>query len=347
MTKYKLEYIWLDGYSPVPNLRGKTQIKAYENFPTLEELPLWGFDGSSTQQAEGKSSDCVLKPIRVFPDSERTNGVLVLCEVMMPDGVTPHPSNQRATILDDDGAWFGFEQEYFFYKDGRPLGFPAAGYPEPQGKYYTGVGFSAVGDIARQIVEEHLDACLAAGINHEGINAEVAKGQWEFQIFGKGSKKAADEMWMARYLLQRLTEKYGVDIEYHCKPLGATDWNGSGMHANFSTAYMREVGGKEYFEKMMAAFEANCADHIAVYGPDNHMRLTGLHETQSIDKFSYGIADRGASIRVPHSFVNNGYKGYLEDRRPNSQGDPYAIASQILKTISEVSTASSSSSAVA
>jgi glutamine synthetase len=336
MTKYKLEYIWLDGHTPVPNLRGKTQIKEYSSFPDLKDLPLWGFDGSSTLQAEGNSSDCVLKPVRVFPDSQRLNGVLVLCEVMMPDGVTPHPSNKRATILDDEGAWFGFEQEYFFYKDGRPLGFPEAGYPAPQGPYYTGVGYSKVGNIARQIVEEHLDICLAAGINHEGINAEVAKGQWEFQIFGKGSKKAADEMWMARYLLERLTEKYGVDIEYHCKPLGETDWNGSGMHANFSTTYLRETGGKEYFEKLMAGFEAAREEHIAVYGPDNHMRLTGLHETQSIHQFSYGIADRGASIRVPHSFAKNDYKGYLEDRRPNSQGDPYQIASQILKTIASV-----------
>jgi glutamine synthetase len=256
---------------------------------------------------------------------------------MNPDG-TPHESNKRATILDDEGAWFGFEQEYFFYKEGRPLGFPDNGFPEPQGKYYTGVGHSQVGSIARQIVEEHLDLCLECGINHEGINAEVAKGQWEFQIFGKGSKKAADEMWMARYLLERLTEKYGVDIEYHCKPLGDTDWNGSGMHANFSTAYLREVGGEEYFKALMAQFEKNLEDHIAVYGPDNHMRLTGKHETAPWNKFSYGVADRGASIRVPHSFVRNGYRGYLEDRRPNSQGDPYAIASQILKTVAEVPT---------
>ena len=148
----------------------------------------------------------MLKPVAVYPDGARTNGVLVMCEVMMPDGVTPHATNKRATILDDEGAWFGFEQEYFMYKDGRPLGFPTAGYPAPQGPYYTGVGYSNVGAVAREIVEKHLDLCLAAGINHEGINAEVAKGQWEFQIFGKGSKKAADEMWMARYLLQRLTE---------------------------------------------------------------------------------------------------------------------------------------------
>jgi glutamine synthetase len=336
MTKFKLEYIWLDGYTPVANLRSKTQIKAYEQFPTLDQLPNWGFDGSSTQQAEGRSSDCVLKPVAIYPDSTRLNGALVMCEVMMPDGVTPHPTNTRATILDDPGTWFGFEQEYFLYQNGRPLGFPKDGYPAPQGPYYCGVGYKNVGDIARQIVEEHLDLCLEAGINHEGINAEVAKGQWEFQIFGKGSKKAADEIWVARYILNRVCESYGVDVEYHCKPLGATDWNGSGMHCNFSTEYMRETGGKEYFEKLMASFEKNVNEHIAVYGPDNHMRLTGLHETQAIDKFSYGLADRGASIRMPHSFVNNGYKGYLEDRRPNSQGDPYAIAGRVLKTISEV-----------
>ncbi|MEI8340671.1 MAG: glutamine synthetase beta-grasp domain-containing protein [Verrucomicrobiota bacterium] len=339
MAKYKLEYIWLDGYEPVANLRGKTQVKEFDTFPTLEELPLWGFDGSSTRQAEGHSSDCVLKPVAVFPDATKNNAALVMCEVMLPDG-KPHPSNARATILDDEGAWFGYEQEYFLYRDGVPLGFPeGGGYPGPQGEYYTGVGFKNVGDVAREIVDTHLELCLAAGINHEGINAEVAKGQWEFQIFGKGSKTAADQMWMARYLLLRLTESYGVDVNWHCKPLGKDlDWNGSGMHSNFSTTYMREVGGKEYFEALMAAFDKYKNEHIAVYGPDNHLRLTGLHETQSIDKFNYGLANRGASVRVPHSFVNNGYRGYLEDRRPNSQGDPYKIASRILQTIATVPT---------
>ena len=336
-TKYKLEYIWLDGYQPVPNMRGKTLIKEFDEFPTLEQLPFWGFDGSSTQQAEGKSSDCALKPVAMYPDPTRKNGVLVMCEVMMPDKVTPHPSNARATILDDPGAWFGFEQEYFLYKDGRPLGFPKEGYPEPQGTYYTGIGYRSVGEVAREIVEAHLDLCLEAGINHEGINAEVAKGQWEYQIFGKGSKRAADELWMARYLLYRLCERYEVDVVIECKPVKG-DWNGSGMHANFSTEYMREVGGKEYFEKLMEAFDREKMEHIAVYGPNNHLRLTGLHETAPIDAFSYGVADRGASIRIPHSFIENDYKGYLEDRRPNSEGDPYQIASRILKTIESVPT---------
>ena len=329
MPKFKLEYLWLDGYTPVANLRGKTSVKEFDSFPSLEQLPEWGFDGSSTQQADGSDSDCILKPVSVYPDSTRKNGALVMCEVMLPNGEA-HPSNTRAGIPDDPDAWFGFEQEYFLYEDGRPLGFPKHGYPSPQGTYYTGVGFSNVGDVARQIVEEHLDICLDAG-----INAEVAKGQWEFQVFGKGSANAADQVWVARYILERVCESYGVDIEYHCKPLGDTDWNGSGMHANFSTKKLREEGGKDYFEKVMDSFKKNMEEHIAVYGPDNHMRLTGLHETQAIDTFSWGVADRGASIRVPHAFEKNDWKGYLEDRRPNSQGDPYAIAGRILKTVQE------------
>jgi glutamine synthetase len=334
MAKYKLEYIWLDGKKPIPELRGKTTIKEFAAPPTLDDLPLWGFDGSSTMQAEGHSSDCILKPVALYPDASRKSGYIVLSEVMHPDG-TPHSTNMRATAEDDPDLWFGFEQEYFLYKDGRPLGFPEQGFPGPQGPYYCGVGYKYMGSLARTIVEEHLDFCLAAGINHEGINAEVAKGQWEFQIFGKGSHKAADDLWVARYLMARLCEKYEVDLQLHCKPIRG-DWNGSGMHTNFSTKCLREVGGKEYFEALMVAFENNIAAHIDVYGPDNHLRLTGLHETQAIDKFSYGLSDRGASIRLPVNFIRNGYRGYLEDRRPNSEADPYQIVSRIAKTVNTV-----------
>lgn len=333
-TKYKLEYVWLDGYLPEPNLRSKTKIVSQKP-ASLADLPVWGFDGSSTQQAEGHSSDCGLKPVALYPDASRKNGFLVMCEVLLPDG-SPHPSNFRATVDEDPDLWIGFEQEYFFYREGRPLGFPEAGYPSPQGPYYTGVGYKNVGCMARAITEEHIDQCLDAGIELEGINAEVAKGQWEFQIFGKGSKKVCDDMWMARYIMMRLCEKHGVDIEFHCKPIRG-DWNGSGMHTNFSTKFMREKGGKDYFDKLMAALDKYRNEHIAAYGPDNHLRLTGLHETQSIDKFNFGVANRGASIRIPHAFVkDNAYRGYLEDRRPNSQADPYKIVSRLLKTIKSV-----------
>jgi glutamine synthetase len=336
VKKVKLEYIWLDGYEPVPNLRGKTRVEEFDGFPSLEELPVWNFDGSSTRQAEGHDSDRFLKPVAHFPDPSWSNAILVMCEVLMPDG-TPHASNSRARIPDDPEAWFGFEQEYFLYRDGAPLGFPSSGFPAPQGEYYTGVGYKNVGDVAREIVQTHLDLCLAAGLNHQGINAEVAKGQWEFQIFGKGSKRAADELWIARYLLLRLCERYGVDVNFHPKPLGAeVDWNGSGMHTNFSTRHMREVGGEDYFAALMAAFGETKQEHIAVYGPENELRLTGLHETAAIDEFTYAVANRGCSIRVPHSFVDNGHRGYLEDRRPNALADPYKVAGRILATIQGV-----------
>jgi glutamine synthetase len=335
-SKYKLEYVWLDGYTPEPNLRSKTKIVAKAP-KSVDDLALWGFDGSSTQQAEGHSSDCILKPVALYPDTGRKNAFLVMCEVLLPDG-SPHPTNYRATVDEKDDLWIGLEQEYFFWEEGRALTWPEDGYPGPQGPYYTGVGFKNVGSIARQIVDEHIDICLDAGIELEGINAEVAKGQWEFQIFAKGSKKIGDDMWIARYLLLRTCEKYGIDIEWRCKPIKG-DWNGSGMHTNFSTGYMRDKGGKEYFEKLMAAFDKYKDEHIAAYGPDNHLRLTGLHETQSIDKFNYGVANRGASVRIPHSFVKDGaYRGYVEDRRPNSQADPYKIISRLVKTIDSVPT---------
>ena len=260
-----------------------------------------------------------------------------MTEVLNADG-TPHETNHRASIQDDDADfWFGFEQEYFLYdpETNQPLGFPAVGYPAPQGPYYCSVG--ATNAHGREIVEEHLDICLDAGLNVEGINAEVASGQWEFQTFGKGAKLAGDIIWVGRYLLERTAEKYGVRVEYHPKPLGDTDWNGSGMHANFSNAVMRESGKEETFTRICEQFGKNIDRHISVYGADNHHRLTGRHETQSIEQFSYGVSDRGASIRIPIGTVEDGWKGRLEDRRPASNACPYQVAAAIVKTTKEAS----------
>ena len=216
------------------------------------------------------------------------------------------------------------------------MDFPSSGYPGPQGPYYCSVG--AKNAYGREIVEEHLDLCLDAGINVEGINAEVATGQWEFQVFAKGAKSAGDQIWVARYLMERTAEKYGLAINWHPKPVNG-DWNGSGMHANFSNTLLRTCGSEAIYISVCEAFDPVKKDHIDVYGADNHLRLTGLHETQSIDKFSYGISDRGASIRIPIATVQNGWKGYLEDRRPASNGDPYKIASRIITTVNSVSEA--------
>lgn len=337
-NKSKLEYIWLDGNTEMQALRSKTRIET--NFSgKLKDCPIWAFDGSSTGQAEGGSSDCLLKPVAIFPDPGRRNAFLVMTEVLNPDG-TPHPTNGRATIDDeDDDFWFGFEQEYFLWdpETNKPLGFPENGYPNPQGQYYCSVG--AKNAFGREIVEEHLDMCIDAGLNIEGINAEVAAGQWEFQCFAKGAQQAGDEIWIARYLLERTAEQYGVAIEYHCKPIKG-DWNGSGMHANFSNTLLRTSGKKADYDRVCEAFGASpevIKAHIDVYGPNNELRLTGKHETQSIDQFSYGVSDRGASIRIPIITVEKGWKGWLEDRRPNSAADPYKVAAQIIRTVKPVS----------
>ncbi len=335
MSKSKLEYIWLDGYKPTQELRSKTKI--VDNFDgKLESCPMWSFDGSSTNQAEGNSSDCLLQPVAIFPDPDRPNGWLVINEVLNADG-TAHETNYRALIDDDDeDFWFGFEQEYFLMntETDLPLGFPRGGFPGPQGKYYCSVGGRYTW--GREFVEEHLDACLEAGINVEGINQEVAPGQWEFQTFAKGAKRAGDILWVARYLLNRITEKYGYYIELHPKPVPG-DWNGSGMHANFSNSLLRTAGNKEVYDRICEAFRPVAQEHINVYGANNDERLTGLHETQHIDEFSYGVSDRGASIRIPIATVESGWKGWLEDRRPASNANPYQVAQRIIETVKSAS----------
>jgi glutamine synthetase len=332
MNKSKLEYIWLDGYKPTQSLRSKTRIES-DFSGKLEDCPIWSFDGSSTLQADGSSSDCLLKPVYICPDPVIKDGYLVLTEVLNADG-TPHESNGRSTIVDDDDDfWFGFEQEYFLWDPvtDKPLGFPKNGFPAPQGPYYCGVGGKNV--FGRQFKDEHLQLCLDAGLNIEGTNGEVAAGQWEWQVFAKGAKLAGDQVWIGRYLMERLTEKYGLFIEYHPKPLGDTDWNGSGMHANFSNTFTRTAASKEKIESICEAFRDVVDDHIAVYGPYNDKRLTGKHETAAITDFSYGVSDRGASIRIPVYTVNNGWSGYLEDRRPASNADPYLVAARIITTV--------------
>jgi glutamine synthetase len=325
---YKLEYVWLDGYKPEPNIRSKTKIVDSEP-KKPEDCPGWSFDGSSTQQAEGHSSDCLLKPVRMIKDPQRKNASIVMCEVLNADG-SIHSTNGRGSFEDDPDLWLGFEQEYTIMKDARPLGFPTDGYPGPQGPYYCSVGIKNC--VGRDLVEDHLDACLEAGMSVTGINAEVMKGQWEYQLFGKGAKQACDDLWLSRFLLFRTAEKYNLTIELHPKPVKG-DWNGSGMHTNFSTTPIRDKGGEELIKGICDKFSKRHKEHIASYGSDNEQRLTGLHETQSIHKFSYGVSDRGSSIRIPIGTVQNGWKGYLEDRRPASNADPYKVVREILATL--------------
>ncbi len=328
---YKAEYIWIDGTEPTARLRSKTRI--VDDKVEHDDLPLWGFDGSSTNQAPGENSDCVLKPVAVFPDPIRGGeDVLVMCEVLLTD-MTPHPTNTRASAVTtaekyaDMEPWFGIEQEYTFFKDGRPLGFPVNGYPAPQGFYYCGVGADEV--FGRDVVEEHMQACIDAGIGISGINAEVMPGQWEFQVGPLGTVEVGDHLWMARWLLYRIAEDYDITATVDPKPVKG-DWNGAGCHTNFSTKAMREN-----YDAIIAACEAlgtKSEEHVKAYGAGIEHRLTGSHETAPWTEYSYGVSNRGASVRIPWQVAQD-KKGYIEDRRPNANMDPYLVCDLMTTTI--------------
>ncbi len=325
---YKAEYIWIDGTEPTAKLRSKTKILA-----DGDELPIWGFDGSSTNQAPGEQSDCVLRPVKSVPDPIRGGDhVLALCEVLDID-MTPHPTNTRAPLAAvaeryaDQEPWFGIEQEYTFLKDGRPYGFPQGGYPAPQGGYYCGVGSDEI--YGRDVVEAHMEACIQAGISLSGINAEVMIGQWEFQVGPLGPIEVSDQLWLARWLLYRVGEDFGIAATLDPKPVKG-DWNGAGAHTNFSTKAMRES-----YDAIIAACDAlgeKAQEHVANYGADIEHRLTGLHETAPWTEFNYGVSNRGASVRIPWQVAVD-KKGYIEDRRPNANCDPYVVTRLITDTV--------------
>ena len=333
MTKVKAEYIWIDGHKPTAKLRSKTKV--FEGpVKSLDDISMWGFDGSSTMQAEGSDSDCMLKPVYYLPDPIRGgDDILVMNEVRKPDG-SIHESNTRARLVEiaekhkDEDAWFGIEQEYTFFKGRSPLGWPNGGYPAPQGPFYCGVGADEV--FGRDIVEDHMDICVQAGIQISGVNAEVMPGQWEFQVGSLGPLEVSDQLWIARWILYRIAENYGVNATLHPKPVKG-DWNGAGAHANFSTKPMRENGGLKIIESACEKLGRKHEEHIAVYGAHNEERLTGLHETCALHEFRYGVSDRGASIRIPMDTANNG-KGYLEDRRPSANMDPYQVCAALIET---------------
>ncbi len=327
---YQAEYIWIDGSEPTRKLRSKTRIIADGKKPVI-----WGFDGSSTNQATGHFSDCVLIPVYSCPDPLRgPKDILVMCEVLNAD-MTPHATNTRAACAETAKKYasfepmFGIEQEYTFFQDGRPYGWPEDGYPAPQGPYYCGVGGSKMP--GRDIVEAHTLACMRAGISIEGTNAEVMMGQWEFQVGVLDAIAIGDQLWVARWLLERIAEEFDVEVSFDAKPVKG-DWNGAGAHTNFSTKQMRANGGWDAIIAGCEALGTRVNEHIAGYGVGIEDRLTGAHETAPYTEFSYGVSDRGSSIRIPGGVARE-KKGYLEDRRPNANIDPYVVSRLMVETI--------------
>ncbi|XP_055841196.1 glutamine synthetase 2 cytoplasmic-like [Episyrphus balteatus] len=330
-------YVWIDGTGQDLRCKDRT-LDFIPSGP--KDLPIWNFDGSSTGQANGTNSDTYLHPVAIFKDPfTRGNNILVMCDTYKYDG-TPTETNHRKTCLEAmnkctaQEPWFGIEQEYTLLEfNGHPLGWPKNGFPGPQGPYFCGVGANKV--FARDIVIAHYKACLYAGIKIAGTNAEAMPAQWEYQVGPCSGISIGDHLWMSRFLLHRISEEFGIVVTFDPKPVPG-NWNGSGAHINVSTLKMRSDGGIKEIENAIQKL-SNCHDrHIRAYDPkqgkDNERRLTGLNETSSINDFSYGIANRNSSIRIPRSVSDDG-KGYFEDRRPSSNSDPYSVSEAIIRTI--------------
>lgn len=340
ISRVTAEYIWIDGQVPTAKLRSKTKLDIDGPMRGLATFPDWSFDGSSTFQAVTESSDVYLKPVYFVRNPVRNSvpDFLVLCEVFNCDG-TPHKSNTRAPLRKivekyaEHEPLFSIEQEYTLYdKDGvRPLRWPeGAGFPAPQGRYYCGVGCDEV--YGEELVEAHASACISVGIKLSGTNAEVMPAQWEFQLGPLGALELGDQLWLARWILYTLGRMFNISVKLDPKPISG-DWNGAGAHLNFSTTEMRRKSGG------LAAILVACGklkqfhtEHIAVYGADNDKRLTGRHETCDINTFKFAVGDRGASVRIPARVYEEG-RGYLEDRRPAANVDPYEAAAAMLETV--------------
>lgn len=356
-----LEYVWIDANG---GMRSKIRVANmdgfnHESIVSDPEQWSWTFDGSSTRQATGTDSDVIIRPVAMYPNPffrfpdacnnnsqqlQQCTAYLVLCDTYDKDGTTPHVTNARARCAQTEAACvtdeplFGIEQEYILFHRDKEVPYQWANPADPgcggQGPYYCSVG----GDrcFGRKIADQHLQACLYAGIAICGTNAEVTASQWEFQIGPLPALQVADQLWMARYILMRITEEHGCCATLYPKPMRC--WNGSGGHTNFSTAAMRGSGSNpdatDAIDAIMnacAKLQANHAAHMAVYGECNDARMTGLHETSSMHECTWGVSDRGRSIRIPRHVANQG-KGYLEDRRPAANMDPYLVTERIMRT---------------
>jgi glutamine synthetase len=340
-----VEYVWCSGANTHHDLRSKVKsmpvsaeaAKGFAAAPATlaAALSVWNFDGSSTGQAKGKDTEILLFPKSSFAHPFMAAGIsfVALCECHLPRNAGPTPDNTRAIAGEVFAAgaaqkpWFGLEQEYVLYKGGRPLGWPEddSEEPAPQGQYYCGSG--ALSAIGRKHAVKHYETCIAMGLKLSGINAEVMPAQWEFQVGPCEGIEAGDHVLLARWVFLRQLEGEGIDVNFDAKPKQG-DWNGSGMHCNFSTAPMRVNGGMQHIEAAIAKLGSTYMTDVAVYGSDNIERLTGKHETSRLDVFNCDVGTRTTSCRIPNAVKEDGH-GYFEDRRPSSSADPYLVTARL------------------
>ncbi|KEG06552.1 putative glutamine synthetase [Trypanosoma grayi] len=343
-TACRVTYIWLCGKDAHHDIRSKDRTM----YLTTEEMakhpkellaeglfPVWNFDGSSTNQAQGQDTEILVRPVNAYHcciprPSSTIPWILVLAECFVPSG-EPTADNSRAVARrifeqrPEEHPWFGMEQEFFLVKGGRPYSWPANGFPAPQGPYYCSTG-SLVAP-GRKYIDLHYEVCLQMGLNVSGTNAEVALGQWEFQVGPCEGLEMGDQLTVARWVLLRILEADELDVDYHAKPIRG-DWNGSGLHTNFSTDATRAENGLDVIYTYIERLKKTVYKDIIFYGAENNERLTGTHETSKADVVTAGVGTRGTSIRIPNSVAAEG-KGYMEDRRPAGDADPYLVSSRL------------------
>jgi len=294
------EYIWT-GLSST-DIRSKVRVTSGYNCA----FEPWSCDGSSCGHGSVEQSEYPLMPVMYVPCPMPCIHYIVLCD-----------SESRRQLVSSEWSnnpWFGLEQEYFIVLS-RHQGYSDNHYC---GHNYCGQG---VNPVERAIVQEHLNVCLLMGLAIGGTNAEVAQGQWEFQIGPLGPVEACDQLIVARFLLMRIAEKYGCTIDFRPKPFAYE--NGSGCHINVSTEQTRS--NPECTEQLMPLLQSKHDEFIRVCGVANRDRLTGQNETADYRVFTWGKGTRNTSVRI-----NN---GYYEDRRPGADIDPYLAIQNILGAI--------------
>ncbi|KAK2827610.1 hypothetical protein Q7C36_018536 [Tachysurus vachellii] len=331
----QVTYVWIDGSGE--NLRCK--MRTLESEPSsIEDIPEWNCTFIRINHP-GTFNTMILVPVCIFRDPFMLDpNKLVLCEVLKINR-KPADTNHRHACkkimekVKESIPWFGMEQEYTLLGiDGHPYSWPSNSYPKPQGPYNCGVGADRA--YGRDIAECHYKACIYAGIKICGINAESMPSQWEFQVGPCEGIVAGDHLWMARFLLHRVCEDFGVIATLDPKPISG-NWNGSGCHTNFSTEATRAEGGLEHIEMSIEKLRARHVEYIRISDPhggqDNQRRLTGFNSTANIHEFSAAVDRHGVSIRIPLQ-VSQDKRGYLEDRRPAANCDPYAVTGAIAQT---------------
>ncbi|XP_040891147.1 glutamine synthetase-like [Toxotes jaculatrix] len=328
-TECQVTYVWID--ETKENLRCKTRTLSGEP-AGIRDIPEW-----SDTWSDGDLIEVTLVPVRMFRDPFTLDpNKLVLCEVFDSRHV-PIGSNQRSPCVKVMGEvkefqpWFGMEQEYMLFGlDGKPFGWP------PQGLQFTrvpcAVGINKV--YGRDICICHYRACLYAGVKIDGTNAEALASQWEFQVGPCEGTELGDNLWMARYILHRVCEDFGVVASLDAKPIEDSIYT-SGCHINFSTKEMRGEGGLQYIEEAIRRLSNRHSQHIRVYDPhgglDNMRRLTSQRATSSFHDFSTATARRNVSVRIPAHVSCRGCK-YFEDRRPAANCDPYSVMRALVET---------------